>query len=649
MSARRAITLFEAAISSALVASAILTVMMLIPVGLRAQQQARFQLYASCKVLEMIDTFANHDHTFTSRQVEGQRLGQNPMHLKLPIDLDRMMITKQLGLLPLPNSIAQRIDSDGDEIAGILADGGRVYYASPIAYELGYHQRSGGQAFGALTNERVMPNEAQSILFGVVGYAQQNALPSHPCIAWPYSVNYPSTAGNGDWNHNQWAGNTWEWKIWYQDPAAGIDALNLGSGVREQFKIMCDMFPSWNYHAYNPQFGPTNAEGNWSAANPVALTTGLGLIDRMEKYNAAAREMATLLGIASTGTDPLYHLPAPPADLTTIAPPWDPSDPDDADVFPTPTRIMAIRLLAAGALMKTGTWMQEAYLNYADDYPGATPDPYTGPRVTPYTSAEAEKDMKYAQQMQEICMRWTRRYTTTNPYDWGAPRALNRAGAWDFPLLQFDLFAPVTVKTSDGTPYGGVDADDATYRITAPRLPTNFTRGYSFCGDNFLPPNHQFIASSWSRDAAGAFDTSNFNLAAKFAAAERCRQIVCWAVDWKSYEDFESAPGGPYDASTVFLDSRGVYTDAEAVQHPPDWTIAWRDAGRTAVVPPPDATSWQSDPLAYKQSFFGVWGADRNGNGVWDRGPLPASTRMRALPVGRWNYYDRRMISALRN
>ena len=41
---------------------------------------------------------------------------------------------------------------------------------------------------------------------------------------------------------------------------------------------------------------------------------------------------------------------------------------------------------------------------------------------------------------------------------------------------------------------------------------------------------------------AGAnFDASNFNLAAPFAAAERCRQVVVWAVDWRSYEDFEEA------------------------------------------------------------------------------------------------------------
>src|SRR3954465_9367329 len=103
---RRAFTLFEVAISAALVATAVTTVCLIIPIGLRAQQQARFQIYAGCKVLEMLDTFANHDHTFSSHQLEGERLGQNPQALKWPIDLDRMMMSQQLGLLPVPKAIA---------------------------------------------------------------------------------------------------------------------------------------------------------------------------------------------------------------------------------------------------------------------------------------------------------------------------------------------------------------------------------------------------------------------------------------------------------------------------------------------------------------------------------------------------------------
>src|SRR5260221_2019677 len=44
-------------------------------------------------------------------------------------------------------------------------------------------------------------------------------------------------------------------------------------------------------------------------------------------------------------------------------------------------------------------------------------------------------------------------------------------------------------------------------------------------------------------------DPAHATLTAPFAPAERCRQIVFWAVDWQSYEDFETAPSAPVDAS----------------------------------------------------------------------------------------------------
>ena len=39
----------------------------------------------------------------------------------------------------------------------------------------------------------------------------------------------------------------------------------------------------------------------------------------------------------------------------------------------------------------------------------------------------------------------------------------------------------------------------------------------------------------------------------------------------------------------------------------------------------------------------GIFGADRNGNGRLDRGPVPRSVRLRAVMVARFNYYDMRV------
>ena len=46
--------------------------------------------------------------------------------------------------------------------------------------------------------------------------------------------------------------------------------------------------------------------------------------------------------------------------------------------------------------------------------------------------------------------------------------------------------------------------------------------------------------------------------------------------------------------------------------------------------------------------FNGLYGADRNANGLLDRGPVPTSVRLRAVQVGRFNYYDLRVPATIR-
>jgi hypothetical protein len=425
-----------------------------------------------------------------------------------------------------------------------------------------------------------------------------------------------------------WAGNT------NNGAYPQMNRLNLSQAAMTEFETMCNAVSSWEYNAFNTAYVKDRT--------------------RLESYINAVQRLAQIMQVRCSGAAP-YLLPDPPKDLTAIPTPWDRSDPD---VYPDPRHISIIRWMAAGALMRTGYFMA------GNDTRSAT---------VPW--ATTPQDVKYAQDMEEVCMLWGRRYAATNSYDWGSPRPLNRCSAWDFPLLQFDLFDQRKVVNSALDPAG---RPDLTYGITAPVLPTNYTRGYALVGATWPgmhADNYGDIKGSWVMSSApgGGIDAAHFNLTEAFAAAERCRQIVCWAVDWQSYEDFESAPSGPYDASATPYDSRGRYCDAEIAQHPPDLTLAWTDANRNRTFPRPNVdTSHQQDPANpgtwidvqaedlgtaearratpdYRAAFFGLWGADRNGNGRFDRGPVPQSARMRAIPVGRWNYYDRRMISALRN
>ncbi len=61
---------------------------------------------------------------------------------------------------------------------------------------------------------------------------------------------------------------------------------------------------------------------------------------------------------------------------------------------------------------------------------------------------------------------------------------------------------------------------------------------------------------------------SHFNLTAPFAPQERCRQLVFWAVDWQSYEDYETQPSASIDASRYPL------VAPHAIKGEDNWT-AW--------------------------------------------------------------------------
>lgn len=185
-----------------------------------------------------------------------------------------------------------------------------------------------------------------------------------------------------------------------------------------------------------------------------------------------------------------------------------------------------------------------------------------------------------------------------------------------------------------------------------------------------------------------------------FQPADRARQVVFWTCDWLAYEDSESAPSAPVDFSHAAIVARVPpnHRDAKGAQRlysmrtqgVPEETIAWANPMRDATVlgSPPEEyirgvwsggtnkqifdnrTSGPGQPFAVTNipyihrrnndtwltfgafnllwARLGYWGADRNGNGTWDRGPVPRSQRMQADEVARIIIYDPVMWAPIR-
>ncbi|HYE07880.1 MAG TPA: prepilin-type N-terminal cleavage/methylation domain-containing protein [Planctomycetota bacterium] len=564
---RPGFTLFEIAISLVIIAIAIVSAGLAYPAGIKAQHLARFQVYAGVKMLELMDHWSNDSHTRWERQTEAERIGQCTF-MRWPVDLDRMLENPVLGLLPLPHALASRIDSDDDEIARLLAEGGTLFFVAPRIYEAGFDMRVSQDAdheHAAVGAESAAPTESQTLVFAVLGYAQQNALPNHPCVAWPYFEFYPAPAQ--PWERDSWRLNAWP---------------HLA-----EFESLYDAVNGDTYHAKH--------------ADPAAI----------DDYVAKAAALVSALGLPMTPHGAIGDAPQLPADLATVPVPW----PATAiDAYPRPHQVLAMRFLAHAVAARTGS------------------------ALPPHPDAAFAA---YADACHEACLAWAMRYASTSPYDWGAPRPLNRQTCFDFPLLEYDLFSPPRA-VGDGT-------GDVSRPIIAGAQPTNHGQARGVYGwGGSIPANAAEIASSWG-------DHAHFNLTERFAAAERTRRLACWSVDWRSFEDCESVASDPCDANMHFLDSRGVCVSAERSGYTPDLKYHFSDATRTATCRQIDKGTMMSGPraawdtAAFKEAYLGLHGADRNGNGAFDRGPLPASSRLRATSVAAVDFYDRRLISSLRN
>jgi hypothetical protein len=638
---RYGFTLFEVAISLVLVSIGVISVMMVYPMGIKTQLLARFQLYASAKAEEMVESFNASHNANPAIDAEGLGPWDVPVAYKTQAhDLESRVATHRFGLIPLPMDIARRLDSDADEIQQILAQGGYLYYSQPMAASNAEEQ---GMRLAP-------PNETQRMVIAVTGFAQHNAIGIFPWKAWPYLMPYPSApmqglmlpeflpAGAPTFHFH---GNAYCWEA--TSPSGGPIP-----GADSNIRVVFDA-----YKAYTYDNTPT-----------VELATA---------YLQAALQYCQLKGLTADFYAP-NPIPDPVPDFT----------PGTLDLNGEDTthqawkQVQAMRYLSHAATAMT-RWKSLAEL-------GGQPSSGMGlaigsnPNGSPAINLTHDLIVYY----HERCMNLIMRYAASFPYDWGAPRPLQRPQMMDFPLIEFDLFQPplTGVLFSNGIGNGTIPAAQwkplparpihnvgVSYQFPIPTLPHNTgSPGYTLPdGSTFGSPQYQAF---WG-------DPSRSTLTKEFKAAERCRQIVFWAVDWQSYEDCETAASAPVDASkypmpgplkkvpwadpATFSD-RMNFVDFRDEQlysfRNPEKVLSFR---REVSQEPTglDVTGvigynhmgdqWdRGTGLEERKRFSGLYGADRNFNRKLDRGDVPRSVRLRATTVARFNFYDPRLPMTIR-
>ena len=590
---RHAFTLFEVSISLVLVAFGVVSVLMMFPSGLRAQQMARFQIYAAAKAEEMIEQFNGTHSSSPAIDSEGLAMWDVPVTYKPQShDLEAKLSAHRFGIMPLPLELARRIDSDSDEIKLILDQGGYLYYSQPLA-------STNVQEAGLPV---APPNEAQKLIIGVRGYAQQNALTSFPLKNWPYHTPFPSPplhvmhmadkflpprnfttasysnyyswpwadiddqkaghrSGNGNWSeshcfpwecapaqtHDPDIQKVFDWPdetLTMEIP--GRDGKRITTKVHwGYFPYACGRLWSSNrtHTTDRSSIYPDPYKGDASTYEP----THLGPDDRgaYPSRDGVKRYVATTLWYAQR--------------KNIIVSPGD-GDKNPYLDFTLPEaerwkEVQAFRFLAHATSCLTSWYSYDEGEQDELRDGGGVPIPQfkQGGTESPENFKVTHKLIKY---LHERSLYLINQFAAKYPYDWAVPRPLNRVSMMDFPLLQFDLFTPplpVGMDIASNIPFGGwnrifgrnqVDKPQQ-WRVVSPEPIRNIGVSATF------PPS--VITAQMGRRgllAANSHfgDFDHYDLTARFTADERCRELIFWVVDWQSYEDFETIPSAPVDA-----------------------------------------------------------------------------------------------------
>ena len=575
-------TLGEVAISAALLTIGVLVLVLFIPAGLKAQQQARFKLYAAAQVVDMIETFTNAPQIQAEARLEAEAPWDVASgYAAYQPDLEQKLSSPMYGIAPVPTRIAQRLDSADNLIQKILAEGGRLYFTNPRG-------SAGLQVQNVLAKQP--PSDAQRIVFAVLGSPQQNALPHLPMQAWPQYIPYPSgplTITKGDnvacWEAQADPDVSVVWKhdfgdadgvmtsgyMWY----AGQTEDNYGYN---RYKNRNDTgWSTWGHQAIGRNQGPGWLSAKYYVALALWYAAKKGVPTSFIKGTPSAVDIASAanypdqvrairilahagmcltkhftldpaVGLEQTGPQsPLFKVGPSGGTASTYT--WYESI-DHPGLragipIPGPDTRSGTPVVVPGRSLPVPLGLTALYALPSSD--GALAVPGLIPDYLAALGGGAQALVSHATivHWHELCMQ-VAMAAAGNPYDWRVPRPTNRALCTDFPLTEWD----VCTTPRSGT-IAGTQAD--------PNMPAASGAAKQWWAIAGMPVKGGQTADGWN---GRTFDWSteqgnqtHYNLGAPFSAAERTRTLVFWAVDWTEYNDFETAPSAQVDASRYMV------------------------------------------------------------------------------------------------
>jgi hypothetical protein len=351
---RKAFTLFEVMISMMVLVFAILATISILPIGLRAQQLARSQMFAASLATTMINQFHHPIATFkgisslvpdyngvpgtdttdpTKPPFHGWagQLRNASVHASAyQYNAEQVLTGWFSGVLPIPIPIARRLDSDNDEIGKLLDQGALLYYPDPNFMQ-GFNQ---GAAQDVASQVSPDP-ELQKLVFAFTGLPQQNALSSHPVESLPWYESYPFPP---EWISLQATGGEsrlvgfipWDTSTGYTyaghrsgitEPGRDTDDWSVGSGVMQfsdaghaqyhpvTFSVPFRQGQEWmNWYKDRPLDDPDSSD-EYLKQDPgtVGFYQGNGFYHgRNWRYFAKNNGGLWLTGNSLPSTDPLY-------------------------------------------------------------------------------------------------------------------------------------------------------------------------------------------------------------------------------------------------------------------------------------------------------------------------------------------------------
>ena len=700
---RAGFTLFEVGISLVLVAFGVISVIILFPIGIKAQEASRYKIYAACMAEQYVESYNTAHNANPAFELEAPNAWD--VHVtgrNMAPDLEARCSSFRFGMYPLPLTIAQRLDSDNDEIQSVLSQGGYVYYPQPLANtgltDTGFinfsgtsQNRVGGMINGSgmSTINATQANDAQKVIMAVEGYAQNNALYAFPQKAWPYYTGYPSPPiinsynnGGNIWlapgmTQTQWAWGQGKFYMWEDVGVGDPDVRGVWSNtwpvpatlnpIPMKGQTAATTFPA-NTGGLRWHLGLGAYAGGGPSTTTACLASATGYFACALWY-AQRKGLDTLMGgrfFNGTATlgDVAALFASPPTPSATVNFAW---------------QVNALRYLANAATAVSGYWEtgkpSEAIPSLTFTAGGSSP---SGINLTPVMIINYH----------EMCMAVGARFCASYPYDWGSPRMLQRAIMMDNPLIEYDLLQPGKMLT-------GTLADNGSmanaWRPIAPQPIRNLGLSATYPGWSLKPPmgsGGQLVSENmldatmvpnvpaplpYPANPLWGDGQNDFTLNAPFNAADRCRQLVFWTVDWQSYEDCETAPSAPVDAGKYMIsapfnngggfnfriDNPGFMAWQQFGYMNPEKGISWpQDVSAISTGSPlasiglgnagNQSADAQVQGLGNAKLFNGLFGADRNFNGKLDRGPLSKSVRLRAVQLARFNYYDLRVPAPIR-